>query len=88
MSLERSFQSAKTSQANNVVASGVLQRKCACGQHMPGGGECTECSMSWTKRGSIKSRVVWSNGWPGECSMSWTSDGTSVTPLGVFETRL
>lgn len=31
-------------QNNPLLASGTLQRKCACGQHMPGGGECTECS--------------------------------------------
>ncbi len=29
--------------SNHFLPRGILQRKCACGRHTPGGGECTEC---------------------------------------------
>ena len=33
----------KTLQATTPMAGRLLQRKCACGQHTPGGGQCAEC---------------------------------------------
>lgn len=44
MNLEKSARVKKVPQSNILLARGVLQRKCNCGQHMPSGGECTACS--------------------------------------------
>ena len=44
MNLEKSTQVNKVSQSNAIRPKGVLQRKCACGQHTQSGGECTACS--------------------------------------------
>jgi hypothetical protein len=35
---------------NASLSSGVLQRKCACGQHTAGGGECEECKKKRLQR--------------------------------------
>ncbi len=43
MNHEQVIQANKTLQARAPLMRGVLQRKCACGQHTPGGGECIEC---------------------------------------------
>ena len=47
MNLERSTQSTKSSHTCDLLASGILQRKCACGQQKPGGGLCTACESKY-----------------------------------------
>ncbi len=43
MSLERVPLTDKTKQSTAPEASGILQRRCACGQHTSGSGQCDEC---------------------------------------------
>lgn len=41
------------------VPSGLVQRKCACGNHTPAGGECEECKKKQTlQRASLSSRRI------------------------------
>ncbi|HJW07645.1 MAG TPA: hypothetical protein VJ527_14235 [Rhodanobacter sp.] len=40
---ERSATAVSKPLARHAAAAGVLRRKCACGAHMPGGGECESC---------------------------------------------
>ena len=42
-SMSRSLFPSSLSSAAPVVATGILQRKCACGAHTPGGGKCDSC---------------------------------------------
>lgn len=43
MNMERISQAKNAPQPTALLTSGVLQRKCACGQHTPGGGQCAAC---------------------------------------------
>ena len=42
--VSRTKPTSPASQSFIPVASGLLQRKCACGKHTPAGGDCAECS--------------------------------------------
>lgn len=44
MYVERSNQVKKVTQSDAFISRGVMQRKCDCGQHTQGGGECAVCS--------------------------------------------
>ena len=55
MSHQRAVQTNQQTTTSSALASGVLQRKCACGQHTVAGGECTECRQ---KRLSLLHRVT------------------------------
>lgn len=44
--------------ATSLTASGVLQRKCACGQHVPGGGECASCKNKKQTQGLQKRLTI------------------------------
>lgn len=44
MYVERSNQVKKVTQSDAFIPRGVMQRKCDCGQHTQGGGECAVCS--------------------------------------------
>ena len=55
MSHQRAVQTNQQTTTSSSLASGVLQRKCACGQHTVAGGECTECRQ---KRLSLLHRVT------------------------------
>jgi len=37
--------------SHTVAATGVLRRKCSCGSHAPGGGECEHCKQRLRRRG-------------------------------------
>lgn len=39
-------------------AQGILRRKCACGQHTPGGGECEECRKKRLQRKATAPEIV------------------------------
>lgn len=43
MNTEKNAQVNKSSQSNAILPKGILQRKCACGQHTLGGEKCTTC---------------------------------------------
>jgi hypothetical protein len=63
------------------VQTGLLQRKCACGQHTIAGGECEECRqkrMGMMQRAAVNSGPV--NGVPD--SQSWSLGGTTRTSMG------
>ena len=44
MNHERIGHTSNTLQTTTPMAGRILQRKCACGRHTPGGGKCAECS--------------------------------------------
>ncbi|NOZ51802.1 MAG: DUF4157 domain-containing protein [Gammaproteobacteria bacterium] len=46
MNFERSVQTNKTSESNVFLSSGILQRKCGCGNHIQSGEQCTACSKN------------------------------------------
>ncbi|MBN8923568.1 MAG: hypothetical protein BGP10_06165 [Rhodanobacter sp. 68-29] len=42
---ERSISATRAPAATGSHPGGILQRKCACGRHAPGGGECAQCAQ-------------------------------------------
>src|SRR2546423_5813796 len=43
MNRQTAAQTNQSAEITPLLASGLLQRKCACGQHTIAGGECNEC---------------------------------------------
>ncbi len=44
MNLQLAEPSRRMSGEADLLTGGILQRKCACGQHTPGGGSCAKCA--------------------------------------------
>ena len=57
MNMVKAIQKKSQPEKNNFLASGILQRKCACGQHKPGGGECAECSNKKKLNQSLQAKL-------------------------------
>lgn len=55
MSIQRA--QIRESTPSALLSSGVIQRKCACGQHAIGGGGCAECAQKNLQRSELSSRA-------------------------------
>jgi hypothetical protein len=68
----------QSSLASIPVSSGVLQRKCACGNHKVAGGECSECEKK--KSGLQRKVVIGANNDPLEREADQVADRILATP--------
>lgn len=81
MNLERNVQTNKILQSKAIRPGSVLQRKCACGQHTPGGGICSSCDAPTHKSVSPSLNGVLS-------SFDKTSSGSSPGASALVQAKL
>ena len=61
MNLGRSNQVSKVAESNTLLSRGVLQRKCNCGAHTPGGSQCADCSRKQKPGLTVENNLKVSN---------------------------